>query len=463
MIPKNKSDNKSQKVYSFMLLFISLLFYSFFALYDGVIICADSPSYIDMYTSREPFYCVFLAILRNIFNLFAKENNEYYLTAAINIQSLLAALAAWCLADYLKKEFSLSNLQTGIILFIPLATSLLCRFGANRASMYTNSILTEGITCSLFLIYIRFLLEFYYQKSVKHLIIASIISFILISTRKQMYITLVLLVIVIFLTYFTEKKVKKGILAVLICTCCIMGSNFIFDMSYNYLVRGELGVHSSDNRFLATMTIYTSERDYGESIIDENARELFYQIYDICDAKGYLKHSSGYGWYNRVNHFGNNYDHIQIDTMWPTIEKYVRENFDGGEIYLEEKVDKITNQIIKGLFPNTLIEVLSCCADNVLSGLVTTLAKSTPILFIYSFAVYTLYFILLIVHIKREGITRLSFLAIFTLLSIVINVVVISMVIFCQSRYTIYNMPIFYITLWLLLVKNSDRGNPCIS
>lgn len=38
-----------------------------------------------------------------------------------------------------------------------------------------------------------------------------------------------------------------------------------------------------------------------------------------------------------------------------------------------------------------------------------------------------------------------------TLLSILCNVGLVSLVIFCQTRYTIYNMPLFYISLILLL------------
>ena len=447
--------NKKRKYYSAILLCCSIIFYLFFAFYDGVVILADSPSYIDMYTSREPFYCVFLAALRGLFGLFGLgEYNTSYLTAAVCIQSLLAAFAALCLADYLQKEFCLSRFQSGVVFFIPLATSLLCRFAAQRASMYSNSILTEGIACSLFLIFMRYVLEFCYKQGVKCLVISSILSFILISTRKQMYLTLILLVIVILWTYGIDKKIKKGIFTVLICTCCILFSNILFDGVYNYFAHGELGTHANDNRFLATMVIYTSERTYGENIADENARDLFYEIYDICDAKGYLKHSAERGWYNRVDHFGDHYDHIQIDTMWPAIERYVRENYTGGEVFLEKKVDEITNHMIWGLLPTTWGKVLGCFMDNFLSGLVTTVAQRRPILIIYSLVIYILYFVLLITHIKHKGMTKVAYLAIVTMFAIVINVAVVSMVIFCQTRYTIYNMPVFYITLWILFIKS---------
>ena len=441
------------KQVSIVLLLISLLFYIFFAVYDGAVMSLDSPSYIYMHTSREPFYCSFLALMRTLVSQFSS-NNELYFTVVVYIQSLLAAWAAWALADYLKRELALTYYAECVIMCIPLAVSFLCRFAAKRSSMYSNSIMTEGIACSLFLLFARYLLEFYYKKSVKCIVISSLFSFILISTRKQMYITLVLLVIVVLSAYLPKLEIKKSIITVIVCTCGILISNILFDNAYNLVAHGELGTHSSDNRFLATMVFYTSERDYGERIEDEHARELFYQIYDVCDEQGYLGHSAGKGWYNRVNHFGDHYDHIQIDTMWRMIQNYVYDNYEGGAVYLEKVVDDTTNQIIMGLLPVVWPDVLHCFADNFLSGLITTIAQRKPVLIIYSLLAYLMYLVMLVIQIRTEGITKLSFLAIFTMLSIVINVAVVSMVIFCQTRYAIYNMPLFYISIFLLFLKN---------
>lgn len=56
------------------------------------------------------------------------------------------------------------------------------------------------------------------------------------------------------------------------------------------------------------------------------------KIYDVCEEKGYLKHSAGQGWFNRVTHFGDYYDCIQIETMGPMITQYVQANYEGGEV-----------------------------------------------------------------------------------------------------------------------------------
>ena len=446
----NKLKDKHTSIIFFS---IGLLFYMFFAAYDGAVMSLDSPSYIYMHTSREPFYCSFLALMRTFVSQFSSDS-ELYFTVVVYIQSLLAAWAAWTLADYLKKELKLTYFEESIILCIPLAVSFLCRFAARRASMYSNSIMTEGIACSLFLLFTRYLLEFYYKKSVRCIIISSVISFVLISTRKQMYITLILIIIVILSAYLPKMEIKKSITTVIVCTCCILICNTIFDNGYNLIAHGELGTHSSDNRFLATVVFYISERDYGERIKDEQARELFYQIYDVCNEQGYLGHSAGKGWYNRVNHFSEHYDHIQIDTMWRMIQNYVYDNNEGGTVYLEKIVDDTTNQIIMGLLPVVWPDVIRCFADNFLSGLITTIAQEKPVLIIYSLLAYLMYLVMLVIQIRTEGITKLSFLAIYTMLSVVINVAAVSMVIFCQTRYAIYNMPLFYISFFLLFIKN---------
>ena len=47
------------KIFSIFMLAISLIFYLFFAVYDGVVFLLDSFSYIDMLSYREPIYPMF--------------------------------------------------------------------------------------------------------------------------------------------------------------------------------------------------------------------------------------------------------------------------------------------------------------------------------------------------------------------------------------------------------------------
>ena len=443
--------------FSGLMLAVSLLFYLFFACYDGAVICVDSPSYIRMDISREPLYCLFLAGLRAAFAAFPAGAfaEEAYLTAAAFLQSLLAAFAAWSLVNYLWKELDLPEPFALLLLGMPFAVSLLCRFAAQRSSMYSNSILTEGIAIPLYPLFFRFLLEYFRKQSVRSLVSCCLLSFLMISARKQMLVSLAMLAFCILFVFLRKKRFLRGLLLLACSAALVMGGSVLLDLGYNYAVRGEAVRHSSDGRFLTTMAFYTAEREDAEYISDEKIRELFLEIYDACDAAGYLKHSAGKGWLNRVSHFGDYYDCIQIDTMWPAVNAFVQENYGDGTVFLSENADQVMGVINRSVIPHNLGKIFGSFLDNFLSGLITTVAQRNRILNWYSLFVYLLYLFLLaweIRRVRREGADeRIAETAGLTLLSILCNVGLVSLVIFCQTRYTIYNMALFYISLLLLL------------
>ena len=120
--------------------------------------------------------------------------------------------ATWTLVRYIWKELRLPESIAFLSLLMPLAVSFLCRFAAKRESMYSNSILTEGIAISLYLLFFRYLLEYCIHQSKKSLLLSSILVFIMISTRKQMFVTLALLVLCILIVNIVHKKAFRGIL-----------------------------------------------------------------------------------------------------------------------------------------------------------------------------------------------------------------------------------------------------------
>ena len=190
--------NKNHKIsiYNITLLAIPMLLYLFFGIFDGAVWCADTASYVEMHSSREPLYPMYLAMLRTLFdaNIVYRDLPLYLFVAALG-QSVLAGIAAWSISRYLTKVLSLPRFMGYIIIIMPIATSLLCRFAAKRSSMYSNSILTEGIVISLFLIFIRFCTEYVFENTRKSYIWCIILCIIGISTRKQMYIMLFLFLI----------------------------------------------------------------------------------------------------------------------------------------------------------------------------------------------------------------------------------------------------------------------------
>lgn len=447
-----------------------LTFYLFFAFFDGAVICVDSPTYITMDLSREPFYPLFLAFFR----LFSLEN---YLLYAVVAQSLLMAFAGWLLADYLRKQLNIHKLYSMILYAMPLATSLLCRFAAKRASMYTNSIMTESICTSLYLIFIFCILKYLWEGSKKHLGLSWLTAFIMISSRKQMLMVLPILFFAIIYANYKKQSFWKSVITAGIICILILPAFKLFDCSYNYILRGSFQGHTSSNRFISTMVFYNAIPSDAEYIKDADVQELFLEIYNACDAKGIHGIHAGEDWFARVNHFGDHYDHIQIDTMCPMIFQRAQENIQtqyAVSNLTEEELrtlwnvesDRLTSIIVNSILPHQIPKLLKTLWDNFLSGLVITIAQLREILVPYTVVMFTLYFALTIrliwhwyknknsvsgvIALTRKNVT----FSIITLLGIFFNVLLVSAVIFCQTRYTIYNMPLFYMAGAVLLYQN---------
>lgn len=439
------------------------IFYLFFALYDGAVICVDSPTYIEMSIIREPAYPMFLAFLRFIFSHF---DSDFYLTAAVILQSILAAFSAWIFATYILREFKISKSLCLLVLYTPLLVSLLCRFAARRGSMYSNSILTEGVTISCYFLFFRYLIEYCLHHRKKPFIVCWILTFLLISTRKQMAVAIFMLMLGILYCSYKDKHFLKGIALSLLCAFSILLSAFCLDLGYNYILRGEFISHSGDTRFITTMAFYTADRSDAQYLEDEEIQKLFLEVYDICDDKGYLKGSAQKGWLNRVSHFGDYYDCIQIDTLGPVVNQFARESCNDDLVAANEYADQIMNTINRSIIPHNLPKIIGTFVDNFISGLITTVAQRNSILIWYSLAVYLFYIALLIWHCLVVKDSKIILFASFVLISIITNVGLVSLVIFCQTRYTIYNMALFYIGLFLLLqepartILSRRRDNP---
>ncbi len=433
--------------------------------------CVDSPSYIMMALSREPLYPTFLALNRLIFK------DPLYLKICVFEQGILAALAAYYLTAFIRKRGYLSGILSYVPLIIMLGVSCMCRFIAGRGSMYSNCILSEGITIPLFVIFICFLYEYLIDHSLNRLIISAVVSLLLISARKQMYLSLILLFLVIlYVSVKEQKKGLKGMLLAVVCAIAVLVSNYAYENMYHLAINGDNVTHFNDNRFLATVCYYVSERSDGDEIAVDEYRELFYEIYDACDADGSLMHDAPDGIFALADHFAAHYDMIQIDHMWPMTEEAAEHMTgtvtlsDGADeqIITETMTDNIMSYISSRLLKKNIGRIIKVAFADYVQGAVNTVAKSGGFLNIAGLIIWLIYVILLVMTRFRSGRTsarygqmrEISAFSILVLMSSVLNILLVGSFIFCQTRYMIYNMPLFYTGMFLMGVKNLYLTHP---
>ena len=229
----------------------------------------------------------------------------------------------------------------------------------------------------------------------------------------------------------------------------------IFDYTYNYFVNGKFIGHTEDNRFATTMAFYTSEREYVK-YIEPGLQELYLEIYDECDKNKWLMHDSPENWLGAVAHFGDSYDYIQLNTMEMKIIDAVSKA-DYSWLGTGDTKDLIRGSFNKSLLPYETNKLMRVFFNNFLSGMVNTVAVRTLLLCVYSLLIYTIYLICItyfIVFRKRSNIhKRILCMSVVVAISIVSNVALVSALIFAQTRYTIYNMPLFSIALIIMLYQ----------
>ena len=442
-------------------------FYILFYALDGVIICVDSPSYIRQYIFREPIYPSYLALMRVLFGT----SEDIYLSYAVLFQCILTGVCTFCFVRFIERRFSLSLFHTLVVTFICLGVSLICRFLAGRGSMYSNCILTESICIPLFLLFTRFVTEYLIDGKKKALIFALIVSLILISTRKQMLITLILLAFAIIYVRVTRfkseghivKKLIRGAVTSLGLIFIVLAANKGIEYIYSYSLRDQVSSHFNDNRFLTTVAFYTAEREDASLIGDTELEELFLEIYDLCDAESSMMHSAEGGILERADHFADHYDMIQIDHMWPIFEEFAGNKLnDPDPVTRETYVDEISNKIAMSILPKRIPRMIAVFACNMAKGLCNTIAKSGTLFVPFVIIIY-LAFIFAIILLKHKNKNESGaydpeiIFGTYALLSVMVNVITVSLLIFPQVRYTIYNMPVFYTALWILIVKIKEN------
>lgn len=428
----------------------SFLFYIMWYLVDGVIQTPDAATYIQMETSREPGYCLYLAFFRVVFG------NTIYLDAAVIVQCAIAAAAAVALCRELQKRFMLSDLQMAVILAIQYGLTLLNRFVAQRRYSYYNSIETEGLTYSLWIFMFISMIRISYDGKKRDIAQALAWCILLFSIRKQMMISFGLFFLVVAYAGWKEDKVKRGVIraAVLVLTGLMLAK--LADCTYNLATRGVFAPHTGDSMFILGTEIYTADAEMASRIGQEEYRQLFLEILDRADEKQYHLSYAGDGWRQIEKHYSASYDRIKFDIINVVLNQYLDEK---GLVPPQREIryNEITSAMMKALLPSCLADMLRIIKGNVIHGFITTVLKVHPLLNVPAFGLYAIYIVLCLFIMKRrsgqETVVSVLPVAVLVLIAIVANVLLTAATIYSQMRYMLYNTGLFYQVIVLMLIE----------
>ena len=430
------------------------VFYLIFAFISGPVIGADSRGYIEMISAREPVYPILLWIFRSILG------NDIYLWAVIIFQNLLMAFAVWYCTEKLWKRYCKSYLSMAGMYAVHAGVAFMCQFLAERGSIYSNNIMTEGITMSCWLIFMALLVDIVEECDYRKLTIALILAAVMTDTRKQMAVAYITLFGSMFIgrikrdnvkQYFTRLAILAGgiILSVI---AALAGTRL-----YNYVLRGEFTQNTRDMNLVLTTSLYVSDKEDSSLIEEEAVRELFIRTMDILEESESNYSFAGKGWSALEAHYEDHFDVITVDTTGPLFVEYAQERGFAEGLDAEQEADRMSGVIVKSLIADNLGTYIKVYLASVLNGLINTVAKRNSLLDIYAFAAIiavlgmSLY-LLFVKNIPGADNKRASGRGgLYVLIAMCVNTGVAAALIFCQSRYMIYNMALFYMAgIWTL-------------
>lgn len=456
---ENKINNTEHKqagwLGKWLPLAVCLVFYVGMCLIYGPQLGADSNGYIHMVSAREPVYPLFLKAFRTVFG------ETYYLYAVAFAQNLLMAFAVWYLTLYLKRKFAWKEWMTYAMIAMHFAVALLCQFAAGRASIYPNSILTEGLSLSLWLIFITFLLKALWEGRLRYAAIALLLAAVMMDLRKQMAVGYIVLFGTLLLGWIGQKKHFKRMAAVAGMILCSILLALGGTRLYNYVMRGEFVQNTRDMNLVLTTSLYIADKEDAELIEDPVVRELFRQVIDILEEKECNYRFADPGWRNLEAHYGAHYDKITIDTTGPMFIEYAMEQGFSEGLEAEREADRMSGVIVRSLLADNLGTYLKVYLASVGNGMINSVAKRSALLDGYALAAYVIYSVLMTACLWKKETRDAGMFGLTVLISICVNVGVTAALIFCQTRYMIYNMALFYMAGILMLYEwgKKLRGN----
>lgn len=445
-------DKKTRRIVYWGLFVFSAVFYLIWYWHDGVVMTPDGLTYIDMASEREPGYCIFLWVFRTIMG------TDRYLDGAVIVQCLIAGWAAAALVMELQARFQLGWFWTICMLVIEYGITLLNRFVAQRRYSYYNSICTEALAYSFWFFFFISLLGILYDRDRKSMITGVIWSFVLISIRKHMLISLALLLLAIIYAHLCEKRFWRAAVYAVCVAAAVLAGSWLADCAYNYAVRGVFAPHTGNSSFIFGNEIYVANRSMADDISSEENRMLFLEILARAEDNQYNIAYAGEGWMGLEDHYSLSYDRIKFDTVMPVIREY-QEQAGIPEAQRENGYEKIVNEMSGELLGACLPDMFRIFVCNIIHGLVTTVLKVHRVLNWAALLLYAAYIAWIVLLIRRKSYRMVAYtalpFAVMVLTAILVNVVFTSATIYCQMRYMLYNTAFFYQAGLVMLIESA--------
>lgn len=449
---------------AFLMLLLAV-FLGMFAVF-GPGVYNDSDQYLKMHIHREPLYPLFLAALRTVFP------NGWLIAMGV-LQNVFAAASIWLFAEYISERFELGVAGEMVVTVLCLAPHILTKYFSALHLFMTNSVMSEAVCLPLFTLFFMECCKIFTEEEERECRKAAacslLLAFLVSLARTQMMVTVFLWLAVVGARIVLWPKNRwrrrtwqrprngKWKASRLLMAAAIAAAVFLLRMlavrSYNLVFNGHFINNTYGTVNTLTNILYAADREDGERIKDQEAREFFFRMYDLAEERQANYKYAGPSLREKTEHIEAWHDTIKYemieDVFYQTYDKTVTSDYIIQNLMADETAGKIIRGILPGCFFRWLGNYLLIASY----GAVRSIAVVHPVinwaaLFIYLSALALVFF----VWRKDAGDPAVPVMLI-ALLAILANVGAVSMTIMCLSRYMIYGFAPFYTGYFLLLLR----------
>lgn len=449
---------------AFLIMLLAVFLGMFAAFGPGVY--NDSDQYLKMHIHREPLYPLFLAALRTVFP------NGWLIAMGV-LQNVLAAVSIWLFAEYIGKRFELRFVGEAAVIFICLAPHILTSYFSALHLFVTNSVMSEALCLPLFTLFLLECFKIFTEEKERECRKAAacslFLAFLVSLARSQMMVAILIWLVVAGarIVLWPRNRWRRRtwqrprnrswkasrLLAAIAAVAVVFLLRMLAVRSYNFVFNGHFINNTYGTVNTLTNILYAADREDGERIKDQEAREFFFRMYDLAEERQANYKYAGPSLREKTEHIEAWHDTIKYemieDVFYQTYDKTVTSDY----IVQNLMADKTAGKIIRGILPGCFFRWLGNYFLIASYGAVRSIAVVHPViswaaLFIYLSALA----LVVLVWRKDAGNPAVSVMLI-SILAIMANVCAVSITIMCLSRYMIYGFAPFYTGYFLLLLS----------
>ena len=445
-IQKNDMQIKQNNIVRWVIAILTILLYATFYVADGAVVGVDTSGYINRVMSREAGYSLWVQFFLNVFG------EKLYADILVLCQMILAAVTTYVFTFSVAKIWKVRPFSVFVIWGIQVVFLVLCRFGSGLGAIYPSTVLTEGLTYSLYFLYVKAILQLNEEITIGRSTEALIYCVLLMLIRTQLAVAFLGVIAFFFFKALCKTISWKKHFLLLVSSILGMVLVLMAGKVYSYAVHGVTTGVVGSNSFIIVSGLYGAEAEDINLFEEEEDRQMFQALYERCMEQG-LNYSfaKDEGLFALAEHYSESFDQIKFSTFMPYMRECYGEAGDSDLTRMEIWMDEKAKELGWPLFKDNLSVKIKVTFEDVGRGLMRTIGKAAWVLVPYALIAYAAYIVLMACGFKKKSNGHTAWGGFFVLIMILGNIAATSFMIFGEPRYLLYNMVPFYVMGYLLL------------